>query len=429
MLGSAVQSIITMTDSVFLFHKSDLDFATIGPVSVFYMMIAAIGYNFSKGGQIMIARRAGEANPNKVGEIFQAMLTTEFALALALFLIVQFGGYYILASVIDSDEIFYRGLNYLEYRSYGVFFSFVGLSIISFYTGIARTYFIIVDSLILVVVNVILNYGFIFGNLGLPEMGIAGAGLASAIAEAVAMFIFLAYMIFDKKVKQYKLFTIPKKIDFGSIITQYKLSAPVVMQAVVGFGSWFAFFGIIENLGERALNITNLVRIVYLALSIPTWGFATGANTLVSNCIGNNNRKKIIPLLWKISKICLVWTLILTIPVIVFPEQILYPLFGRADMSLIVDAKPIFYVMAVTLVLFSVSGVFFNGLASTGATHYALAIQIIAAILYLIYVYVVIEVLKGGLGWAWASEIFYWIFVFICSYVFLKSSKWYKLKI
>jgi len=429
MLGSAVQQIIVLTDGVFLYHKSEADFGAIGFVSVFYLMIAAIGYNFSKGGQIMIARRAGENYPKKVGQVFQASLIFEFFLAILMFLIMQYGGYYIFSLFTNSDVIFQKSLEYLEFRSFGVFFSYVGLSIIALYTGIARTKFILIDSIILAVVNVVLNYGFIFGNLGLPELGIQGAGIASSIAEAFAFFLFLIYIAFDKKIRQYRLFSIPKVIDFEAIKTQYRISAPVVAQAVVGFGSWFAFFGIIENLGERPLAITNLVRMVYLTLSIPTWGFASGANTLVSNYIAIDQRKKIIPLLWKISKICLLWTCILLLPILLFPKMILYPLFGKQDMSLIMEAQPIFYVMGIILILFSVSAVFFNGLAATGATVFGLKIQFLSVIVYLLYVYLVIEVLKGGLGWAWASEIFYWLIIFLVSYRFLKSERWHHLKV
>lgn len=429
MLGSAVQQIITLTDGVFLFHSSELDFAAIGVVSVFYLMIAAIGYNFSKGGQIMIARRAGEDNSVKIGEIFQAMLFFELSLAIVLFLVMQFGAYYIFASNVDSDVIFYKCMDYLYYRSFGVFFSFVGLSFISLYTGIARTHFIIVDSIILAVANVVLNYGLIFGNFGLPEMGIAGAGLASTLAEVIAFIVFLIYVIWDKQNKIYKLTSIPKKIDFDSIRTQIRISLPVVLQAIVGFGSWFVFFGLIENLGERPLAITNLVRMVYLALSIPTWGFASGANTMVSNLIGSNERKSIIKVLWKISKICLLWTLVLALPIVLFPEWLLYPLFGKEDMSLIIESKPILYVMSIILLLFSVGGVFFNGLAATGATWYGLAIQSIAALVYIVYIFVIIKYVNGNLVWAWASEIFYWILIFVASYLFLKSGKWWRLKV
>jgi len=429
MLASAVQQIIVLTDGVFLYHKSEADFGAIGFVSVFYLMIAAIGYNFSKGGQIMIARRAGENNPRKVGEVFQAMLIFEFFLALVLFLIMQYGAYYIFSIFTNSDVVFYKSLEYLDYRSYGVFFSYVGLSIIALYTGISRTKFILLDSVILAITNVVLNYGFIFGHFGLPELGIQGAGLASTLAEAFAFILFLIYIVFDKKIHKYRLFKIPKIIDFDAIRTQIRISSPVVMQAVVGFGSWFAFFGIIENLGERPLAITNLVRMVYLTLSIPTWGFASGANTLVSNYIAIGKKQEVIPLLWKISKLCLTWTCIILLPFLLFPKMILYPLFGKQDMSLIVEAQPIFYVMGIILVLFSVSAVFFNGLAATGATFFGLLIQTVSVVIYLGYVYVVIELLQGGLGWAWASEIFYWLIIFVVSFWFLKTKRWHGLKV
>ena len=74
MLGSATQNVIALSDSVFLYHLSEEDFASIGFVGVFYLVIAAIGYGFSRGGQIMIARRMGEKQESEVGRTFYAML-------------------------------------------------------------------------------------------------------------------------------------------------------------------------------------------------------------------------------------------------------------------------------------------------------------------------------------------------------------------
>ena len=91
MLGSAVQNVIALSDSIFLYHLSEQDFAAIGFVGVFYLVIAAIGYGFSKGGQIMIARRMGEGKPREVGRTFYAMLYFELFLALVMFLIMQYG--------------------------------------------------------------------------------------------------------------------------------------------------------------------------------------------------------------------------------------------------------------------------------------------------------------------------------------------------
>ena len=428
MLGSAVQNIIALSDSVFLYHLSEVDFAAIGFVSVFYLIIAAIGFGFSKGGQIMIARRAGEEKPGEIGRTFYAMLYFELSLALVLFLFMLFGTPLFFALFVNSDIVYYKSLEYISYRAYGVFFSYVGVAIVALYTGVARPAFIVIDTLILAAVNILLNYGLIFGHFGLPAMGIAGAGLASTIAEGIAFFTFIVYILFDKKAIGYQLFKLPK-IDVQLIKTQLRIGAPVVAQAVVGLGSWFVFFGIVENLGERQLAITNLVRMVYLCLSIPCWGFASGINTLVSNFIGQQKRHAVLPIIWKTAKLCLVLTLILSLPVVLYPEYILYPLLGSEDMSLITDAQPIFYVLLGILSLFAIGGVYFNGLAGTGATYYGLKIQAICAVGYLIFIYVVVEFTNGGLEWAWSSEIFYWIAMIILTISYLRSRKWWEMSV
>ena len=325
MLGSAAQNVVALSDSVFLYHQGEVDFAAIGFVGVFYLIIAAIGYGFSKGGQIMIARRMGEKSYGEIGRTFYAMVYFELALAFVMFLFMQYGCYYFFQLFVDSEAIFTKSLAYLEYRSWGVFFSYTGVAIIALYTGVARTTFIIIDTTILALVNIVLNYGLIFGEFGLPAMGIAGAGLASTIAEVVAFVLFIIYIIFDKKANLYKLFTLPK-VDFAIISQIYKLSSPIVVQAIVGMGSWFVFFSIIENLGERPLAITNLIRMVYLLLSIPTWGFASGVNTMVSNFIGAQKRQAVLPIIIKTAKICTLTTIVFAVPVIFFPQEILYPL-------------------------------------------------------------------------------------------------------
>lgn len=428
MIGSAVQNVIALTDSVFLYYLSERDFAAIGFVGVFYLVVAAIGYGFSRGGQIMIARRMGERNPGEVGRTFYSMFYFEFGLALVMFLFMQYGTYYFFSLFLNSEIIFEKSLEYLEYRSWGVFFSYTGVAIIALYTGAARTLFIVVDTFVLAGVNIALNYGLIFGHWGLPAMGIGGAGLASTIAEIVAFIVFVVYILFDKEAPKYRLFHLPK-IDLALIRQQYRLALPIVAQAFVGLGSWFVFFGIVENLGERELAITNLARMVYLVLSIPCWGFASGVNTLVSNFIGQQKRQAVIPIIWKTAKLSWMVTMLFTLPVILFPHQLLYPLLGSEDMSLITDAQPIFYVLAGILTCFSIGGVFFNGLAGTGATYYGLKIQTICAIGYIIYIYVEVNFTSGGLAWAWAAEIFYWLAMIGLTVYYLRTRKWYEMKV
>lgn len=428
MLGSAVQNVIALSDSVFLYHLSEEDFAAIGFVGVFYLVIAAIGYGFSRGGQIMIARRAGEGAPAEIGRTFYSMLYFELGLSVLMFLFMQYGSAHLFSLFVNSEVIFTKSLAYLDTRSWGVFFSYAGVAAIALYTGVARTTFIVVDTVILALVNIVLNYGLIFGKWGLPAMGIAGAGLASTIAEAVAFFVFLVYMFFDKQAVAYRLFKLPN-VDLKLIKQQYSLALPIVAQSFVGLGSWFVFFGIVENLGERELAITNLVRMVYLILSIPTWGFASGVNTMVSNFIGQRKRQAVIPIIWKTAKMCWFVTMAITLPVVLFPHQLLYPLLGGADTDIISAAQPVFYVLVGILTCFSIGSVFFNGMVATGATFLGLIIQAVCAVLYLMYIYMVVNWTDLGLPWAWASEIFYWLLMIGAVLWYMRSERWHRLRV
>ncbi|MDX1478766.1 MAG: MATE family efflux transporter [Saprospiraceae bacterium] len=424
MLGSAVQNVIALTDSVFLYHVSESDFAAIGLVGVFYLIIAAIGYSFSKGGQIIIARRAGEQRPGQVGRTFYALLYFALGLAGIMFCFMQYGGRPFFDTFVQSEVIFEKCIAYLEPRSYGVFFSYVGVCIIALYTGVARTSFIVIDTVILAVVNILLNYGLIYGKWGLPEMGIAGAGLASTIAEAVAFVVFAVYILFDRKARTYHLFRLPR-VDLKLIVRIFKLSGPVVVQTIVGLGSWFVFFTFIEGMGERALAISNLARMVYLVLSIPCWGYASGINTLVSNFIGMQKRQVVVPIIWKTAKITLATTMAIALPIILFPTFFLYPLLGGGDMTLIQEARPVLYILLVILVMFSFGGIYFNGLSGTGATRQALYIQLAATLLYVLYTFVVVKVLQLNLVWVWSVEIAYWAVALSLTTWYLWSRRWY----
>lgn len=88
------------------------------------------------------------------------------------------------------------------------------------------------------------------------------------------------------------------------------------------------------------MEISNLMRTVYLILSIPCWGYSAGINTLVSNFIGNKKRQAVLPLIYKTTKLNLLSTMLISMPVVLFPEFFLYPLFGKEDMTLILLAKP-----------------------------------------------------------------------------------------
>lgn len=422
-IGSAAQNVVALTDSVFLYYRSEDDFAAIGFVAAFYIIVSAIGFGFSRGGQIMMALYAGRGQPAAVGKSFYATVYFELVLSVFVFLFMTYGAYWLFASLVDSDVIFYKSLEYLETRKWGVFASYLGVACIALYTGIARPVFIVVDTVILALTNIFLDRALIFGMYGFPEMGIAGAGLASTISEYVALFVFLIYMFFDKKNRKYVIDRLPK-YDPVLVREIVGLSVPIVTMSIVGLGSGFFFIGLVENFGERALAVTNIVRIAYLLLSIPAWGFCTGINTLASYFVGKGQTHNVKIVLWKTAFMCLGVTLLMGLPIILFPREVLYPILGDGRAYLIQAAYPIFWVLLGILTTFSFGSIFFNGLIGAGQTKKALIYQTVCASVYMALIFVVVRSGWGNLTIAWSIEIVYWVLMFLLSFRYFRRPQW-----
>lgn len=428
MIGSAAQNIIALTDSIFLYYYDVNDFAAAGFVSVFYLVVAAIAFGFAKGGQILIARKYGERSYDYVKKYFYAILVFELIIGLIVFFALFFAAKPILSLFIQSEIILEKSLLFLDKRIIGLVFAYVGLALISLYIGIRRPTFIFIDTVILCTVNIILGYILVFGKLGFPEMGIAGAGLASGISEIVAFVVFVIYMIFDKEIRKFQLLKFPH-IEFAWIKTIYSISFTILLQSMLAIGSWFLFFSFIEKMGERALAISNLLRITYLVLAVPCWGYSTGINTLVSNTIGKKRQQRVLKLVFHSSLVAFVTTAAISIPFLLFPLVFLAPLLGYHDLALIQDAVPYFRILLCILLVYSVSTMYCNGVTGAGETMKALQIQAIACFSYLTITYFAVKNPENGLTIAWSSEIVYWLIQGFLSYRVMHSGSWSFLKI
>lgn len=426
MLSSIAQNLINVTDTIFLGRVGEVELGAMGLVGIFFYSFMMIGFGFSKGAQITIARRAGEGNKKIIGHIMSNLVYFMLLLSVLIFFLLHFYAPAILAQFVDSKQVYESSLKYLEYRNYSIFLGFLGFALIAFYTGTGKTGIIIVSTTILALVNVVLNYSLIFGKLGLPEMGIAGAGLASTIAESIATVFLLLYTIFNRSLNEYRIFKV-FKFDFSLIKKLVNLSAPIVFQFIIGLGSWFVFFSLIENLGEQQLAVTNIIKTLYLFFMVTTTGLGSACQTLISNIIGQNNFQSVWPTTKKIIWMSLGFTVLFGILIALFPDWLLSIV--TDDMQLIEASRSILYLLIFILLVFAVSSPVYHAVSGTAAIKVSLLIQLMAVIAYLGVVYFVIFTIKGNLIQAWAAEFVYWFVLFVLSTWFIKSGYWKGLKI
>src|SRR5205814_5215547 len=108
--------------------------------------------------------------------------------------------------VVQSKPIADAAIQYLKARSWSLPFMMMLVSLRCFYTSITLTRIITYTTVLMMLLNVFFGYLLVFGNFGFPRLGIAGAGLASGIAETLAALYAFFYTQFRSSLKKFKLF-------------------------------------------------------------------------------------------------------------------------------------------------------------------------------------------------------------------------------
>ncbi len=425
-LGSVAQNLINFTDTAFLGRVGEVALGAGALGGIFYLAVFMLGLGFGMGEQIIVARRYGENKPKAIGSVVDHSFLFLLLLAAGAFLVLRFGSLEILRYGVKSQEVATGTMAFLDYRAFGIFAAFMNVGFRSFYVGLGRTKVITYTTVVLALVNIVLDYLLIFGKFGFPEMGIAGAALASVIAEYTAVAYFLVYTFANIRFADFDLFRF-RGLHPAKMQRILKVSFPTMMQQFISLSVWFVFFLFVEKIGKSSLAVSNIIRSIYVLLMMPIWGFATAANTLVSYLIGAGRSEEVMRLVNRIIFLCFVGVMVLVSLGVAFPKLLLA--IYTNDPLLINMGIPVLHVVSVGALLLSVGFILFSAVSGTGKTDISLAIELTVLVVYLAYTYWVVEYWHGTVTLAWTAEWVYGSLLSLFSFVYLKSNRWKKVKI
>jgi len=410
-----------VTTNIFLGHYNQESLAIAGITGVYYLIFAMIGFGLNNGLQALIARRAGENRPEEIGKIFSQGIYIAFAIATISILLTWVLAPTILRQVIRSEGMAEKAINFLKIRIWGLIFLYIYQMRNALLVGTNQSKYLVFGTLAEAITNIIFDYGFIFGHLGFPELGLNGAALASIIAEFMGMFV-IFLVIWRKGIsKRFALFS-----HFGwnaPIVKQIlSISTPLIFQLAVSLISWEFFYILVEHHGQEALAISNIMRNIFGIVGCISWSFAATTAAMVSNVIGQGKHEKVQPLILKIISITSTASIIICIFLNLFPQTLL-SVFGQ-DESFNQHSIPVIRVVTFAMVLMSFGTVWLNAVTGTGNSRITFLIEFITIILYSIYIWLVLEKFFLPITYGWMSEWLYWISLFTFSWLYIRSGKW-----
>lgn len=422
LISLLMEHLINITDTAFLGHVGEVELGASALAGVLYMAIYMLGFGFSIGVQILIARRNGEGRYREIGNLFTQGACFLLLLATVLFFACEYFVSVVLRHWVSSGQVYEAIVDYLEWRRYGFFFSFLAILFRAFYIGITETRTLTLNSMVMVLSNIVFNYVLIFGKWGFPALGIAGAAIGSSLAELVSLLFYAVYTWTKVDLNKYGLFR-RMKFSFSEFKRIWNISSWTMLQSVLFPSQWFLFFIAIEHLGERSLAIANIMRSINTCFFMVIFAFADTISSVVSNLLGNGKGKSEV---WEACKKAIRLAYWIGIPFLLlaglFPSVLLQIYTNNEE--LIREALPTTYIMLLGYFLSAPGLVLFNAVSGTGNTNKSMKIMAITMVVYILYVIVLVMYMKVNVTVAWTSEYVYGGMLLLLSFLYLKRYHW-----
>lgn len=336
-LQNLIMTSLGMVDTfmVGLLGEAPMAAVTVANTPVFIIQLLIFG--IQSGSSVLISQYWGKqdnASINRIigiGVYLAGIVSTAFALALYLFPIQT------MSIFSNNQELIPIAAEYAKI----VGFSYIFNSITGVYTGAHRGMenpklglFIFSISML---VNTFLNWVLIFGKLGAPAMGVAGAALATLISRAVE---FVIMMVYAKTNHRFKLMPRLLLCPGRAMLKKYvKYSTPVVLNETLwGMGTsiYPTIMGHMQN-SKEILAAYTIAGNVDKLCTVAVFAIAGTAAIIVGKEIGKGNKSEVYDVGSALTMVAflmgIVTGVIMLFLVHVFIAPYIYPIFGLSPLS------------------------------------------------------------------------------------------------
>lgn len=302
----------------------------------------------------------------------------------------------------------------------------VSFSIVSFFRGIGDTRTPLVGSLVSIGCNVVLAYGLIYGEFGLPAWGVVGAGAAMTFASWINATVMLCFFLRRKMRETYH--TAPARADRASIRRYLVTSTPIGGQWMLEMVSFALFSSVVARMGDAEMAATQAM-LQLLSLSfMQAVAISIAAGTLIGQYIGADEIASAERSYRSGLKLAAILASGIAVVFVSFPEWLM-GIFSE-DRAVLALGRPLLALGAAFQLMDAIGIVTGGSLRGAGDTRWSFVISAVAAwLVRLPLLWIAVVWLDTGLYGAWIAETFF--IASLCGAFVLRfrSGHWKKLEI
>lgn len=276
-----------VADTLMIGKIDATNLAAAGLANAIYYLITILGLGTLMAVSPLIAKAKAENNLPECVNYFKAAILVALVLSVFIFFVNM-----LLSNNLDwfkqDENVKPLAKQFLTLLNYSTLPLLLFLAVKQFSDGLSITAPSAVITMFALALNILLNYAFIYGNWGMPVLGLQGAGWATIIARILMFVTMLFYVLYHKRYKPYLVKTSASvKVQFKNIL---KVGLPSGFQYFFEVGAFASAAIIIGWIGksEQAAHTLaiNLASLTYMVAT----GISAGTGIAVGDAYGRKNK-------------------------------------------------------------------------------------------------------------------------------------------